>query len=235
MDPWQPDAAWIANRPLREIPAEVVNEFVNELPSGIIGDPEDVRYLTPRLLDLAFRDELGTVLDAPVLIALALSRARWTEWSSREQAAIRAFLAEYLEWSISGRRSSTFEALVTALAILFDDLEPWLAQIRSHQDVQGVFALLWLAHGEGHRLLQGNRCARPFLESREAQGEQLLAWLRDSRSFAQVNTVKNAVGLVAPDGEDLHWLFEQVTHWLQVCAAETRPHFRDGGDDGRGR
>jgi hypothetical protein len=35
-----------------------------------------------------------------------------------------------------------------------------------------------------------------------------------------VEAVRKRVGLVGPDGEDLTWLFEQVTYWLYVCGAE---------------
>jgi len=211
-DPWRPDAEWIGSQPLREVPSAVINEFVNELPTGIIGDAEDVRYLTPRLMELAFRGELRTVIDDdPILIALALKRARWTEWSSREQAAIHAFLAEFLEWCVAGRQAPTLMALVTALAILFDDLAPWLARIRAHQDVPGVCALLWIAE---------SIVDDAFLDNRGEQRAQIRAWLREPASLRQVDAVKDRVGLIGPDGEHLQWLFEGVAHWLTVRAAE---------------
>lgn len=210
--PWRPDAGWIGGQSLREVPAAVINEFIDELPSGTIGDAEDVRYLTPRLMDLAFHGELRTVIDDPVLVALALERARWTEWSSREQAAIRGFLAEFLDWCVAGRQATRFQSLVTALAIMFDDLAPWLARVRAHQGVPGVFALLWIAEW----VLDDT-----FLEGRGAQRDQMRAWLRESASFAQVDAVRDTIGVVGPDGDDLRWLFEKVTHWLHVRGAES--------------
>jgi len=99
---------------------------------------------------------------------------------------------------------------------VFEDLSPLLARIRERQDVAGVFALLWLAEFEGERSLKGGRRRRR--EGRRDQ--QLRRWLQDPASFAQVEALRKRVGLVAPDGEDLTWLFEQVTYWLLVCGAE---------------
>jgi hypothetical protein len=46
--------------------------------------------------------------------------------------------------------------------------------------------------------------------------EQIRRWLGDASRFAWVESIKDRVGLTDRDGEDLTWLFDQVTSWLHV-------------------
>jgi len=219
-EPWRPDAEWIGRQPLRDLPAGVIREFAFELGSTI-GDAEDVRYLVPRLLELLLRDELVAVLDPPIMMAIILRRAAWTGWPEREREAIRAFLEAYLEQCLGACQVATVLDLVTSLAMLFDDLAPWLGRIRGHRDVAGLLTLLRLAEAEGSRLLRKEVRPTPFLEGREAQEDQLLAWLREPASFAQLDAVRAAVGPVGPDGKDLGWAYEGAAYWLHACGGRS--------------
>jgi len=206
------DAEWIGRQPLRELAPELVNDFAFELGLSI-GDAEDVRYFLPRLFELMAQGKLSS-LYSPALLAQKLAMASWKTWSTREQEAVRKFLVTWFDCLLSRRNAPEMLALVTDFGTVFDDLSPLLARVREREDVAGVFALLWLAESEGERWLKSKR-----QRHRDDQG-QLRRWLQDSASFAQVEALRKRVGLVAPDGEDLRWLFEQVTYWLYVCGAE---------------
>ena len=206
------DADWIGRQPLRELPADLINDFAFEL-GDMIGDSEDVRYFLPRLCELLVRGELNALVDGPILLAQKLVGAEWRRWLQPEQRAIEAFLVAWFEASLS-KRAPVFLHMMTAVAILFDDLSPWLIRIRVREDVAGVWALRWLAEGEGARLLRKND------RKRIDQEGQLLGWLREPASFAQVESLRKCVGLTSPEGEDLKWLYEETTYWLHVCGAK---------------
>lgn len=212
------DAGWIGRQPLRELPADLINDFAFEL-GGTIGDSEDVRYFLPRLCELLVRGELNALVDGPILLAQKLVGAEWRRWPKPEQSVVEAFLVAFFEASLS-KRAAVFLYMMTAVEILFDDLSPWLTRIRVREDVAGVWALRWLAEGRGTGLLRKNDRPQPFLEKRIDQESQLLGWLREPASLAQVESLRKCVGLISPEGEDLKWLYEETTYWLHVCGAK---------------
>jgi len=136
-------------------------------------------------------------------------------WSAREQAAIITFFDSALQWSVSKRDANT-QVWITAVAILFDDLSPWLARIGARDDVAGAWSMLWVAEWIGADYL---KALPPFLEDRPAQVEQLRTWLGDPTSLARVEALKDRIGLTGPDGEDLTQLFDELMYWLYVCGS----------------
>ncbi len=208
----------MGRQPLRELPADLLNDFAFEL-GGTLGDSEDVRYFLPRLCELLVRGELSALVEGPILLAQKLVDAEWRRWPEPEQSAVEAFLVAFFEASLS-KRAAVFLDMMTAVELLFDDLSPWLARIRAREDVAGVWALRWLAEGRGAGLLRKNDRPRPFLEKQIDQEGQLLAWLREPASLAQVESLRRCVGLTSPEGEDLKWLYEETTYWLHICGAK---------------
>jgi hypothetical protein len=221
-DPWRPDVEWIARQPLRELPAATINEFVFELGSSI-GDEDDVRYLIPRLCELYVLHEIQSLVDYPIGLGLQLTNARWQTWSAREREAIRAFFDSALQWSISHLRAATIVDLVTTVAILFDDLSPWLARIGARDDLPGVCAVLWLADWLAPYCLKARPRRPPSLKKRRAQVEQIQRWLGDATHLARVESLRDRSDLTGPDGEDLTFLFATATSWLHVYGSVDRP------------
>ncbi|WP_256754062.1 hypothetical protein [Mesorhizobium sp. Mes31] len=78
----------LSSAPLRNLAGEQIDPYASYALTTV-GDVDDYKHFLPRMLELAVHEQRwpGT---QPTSIVLRLKRARWLDWPTREQAAIRA-------------------------------------------------------------------------------------------------------------------------------------------------
>jgi hypothetical protein len=149
------EQALLAPVPLRELPIEALQPYAANV-MMTVGGTADFRYFLPRIFEVACTEGF----DWPDLESVfsRLRFAAWPEWDQAEQAAVRGLFAAF--WAQPGAGFDAADVLC-AIGNAEDDLTPYL---------------------DGRDpLISGDLVARsltnPFWVDREAQAEQVLAWL----------------------------------------------------------
>jgi hypothetical protein len=158
-----------------------------------VGGVADFRYFLPRLLEIASDGEGFSYPDLATVLG-KLSYGKWTSWAQDEQQAVRGYLQAL--WARTLTRDpddtdvadDTYDAgtVLSAIALLEDDLTPYLAawdEALGRQDDLAAALQLEKMLRDGRRMKRGvPQLTTPYLDGREAQAGQILAWLETHSS-----------------------------------------------------
>lgn len=120
----------LSSAPLRELTGEQIGPYAGYALTTV-GDVDDYKHFLPRIFEQAIHKRLWMGTDPPIIVE-RLKKARWLEWPTPEQAAIRALFTG--AWSQALREHPDEEGAGTwicGIACLDLDLaamlERWLA------------------------------------------------------------------------------------------------------------
>ena len=117
-------ARW-SRTPLRDLPAEELEAYVYSAMSTI-GDEEDFKHFTPRLLALAAEDPDGVDVE---LVAAHLARAHWSNWLPQQRGAVDSYLdAIWRALLVREHDSRHIDAVVCGLALAGKDISKLLTE-----------------------------------------------------------------------------------------------------------
>ncbi|MFB9902552.1 hypothetical protein [Allokutzneria oryzae] len=116
------DHATLRAAPLRVLTSAQLKRFAAKAMTTW-GDEDDFRHFLPRLLELGDLDGLGG----------KLRHANWSQWPADERAAVDGFLSEL--W-----RERLDVPLLDELAVIYDDIEPFLVVWKENPDATKLAA-----------------------------------------------------------------------------------------------
>src|SRR5215469_2345641 len=83
------DAEALVSLPLRDLGADLLRDFVFNAISWTWGEPDDVWYYLPRVLEFVVSGELGRYDVSGLFTAIS---TRWRDWPSDQQDALARYL-----------------------------------------------------------------------------------------------------------------------------------------------
>lgn len=195
MDVWRPDVApadvTVLAGPVHDVPAEAIDRW---LPHAVTtwGRGEDLRALTPRVLELFARGRLTTI---PEVLFAKLRRAGVSSWTVEEQAAVEDVItAVWLASLIRHPAATGVPAwrLLVGLAELGDELSPflddWLLMLTSGapEAATARLHLLDLVAAVERQVRLGSDVAGLFWTPRQAEAARLATWLSSPFTTSQL-------------------------------------------------
>jgi hypothetical protein len=164
------DLAGLRTTPLRKLTHDDL--FLVASNVGLTwGGADEVRYLLPRLLELAE----PSWIDWEIVLA-RLRYCGWSDWPAEQQAAVRAFLDALWREAIEGAlHPFRFDEILCGIGQAEDDLSPYLARWLESGSAAAAVQLAGFVLGNAEALEHG-RLGNAFWEERSS-ARQLIEWL----------------------------------------------------------
>lgn len=172
------ESAILQTTPLRELPEPLLQVLPYQL-LNTAGTLRDVKHLLPRILEAGARGLCG--MDPQ--IGRMLRRAEWWSWPAGEVDETRAFFRAYWDFLMESEEGGQADPVLSTLANLEDDLQPYLERWVEAKGRASYLALARLALRAGPAIQQGHARLDVMWEGRERQWEQVAVWLAAPRTL----------------------------------------------------
>lgn len=174
--------------PLRELSFDVIREYSLSAMTTW-GDEREFTHFLPRIFEILATQDFNWP-DIEVLFG-NLRRADWRSWPSREQVAVEHYLmAKWLDTLAHDDPVQDVEDVLCAIGQAVDDLGPYLQAWEDAGERSAASHLvkfvLW-----SWRPMKG-RLSDAFWEDRQAQAEQVVAWLKTARVAERLTELATA-------------------------------------------
>lgn len=167
-----------------------------------LGTPEHLRWLAPRLLELAVGGQLG--VDDEIVLG-KLGRGRLVDWPASERAAVEAVLWEGLIARLADADLDPAESWLCGLACALPDLRPWLARL----DADPRTAVRWGVRRLRERDAMGH-ARSGFWSSAGDNAERVRQWLATAPCGAAILVEEPGLFAIEVDARDQLWITVDV-------------------------
>lgn len=165
----------LVTTPLRELRDGAIRCFAGSA-LLTVGDVDDLRYLWPRIVELAVRDELGVdvemVFDRP-------RRGEWRRWTDREQRAMEGFVrAQLADMARREYDGDEVDRWICAFSLLLgdEDVTPYLAPLL--EPTPAAEANLFALYSDNARKIARGKLTNAFWDEAPENEARVAAWLR---------------------------------------------------------
>lgn len=143
--------------------------------ASTVGEVVDFKHFLPRIFHKMLYE--GSMID-PELVTGALGHTNWLTWPAEEQSVVRSFLTAWWHHLLSMYPANhDAGSCLCAIAMVFDDLTPFLDYWRQCRNVEALRHLANLVAWNYGRLMEDVPLFNAWWEQRPAQMEQVRQWI----------------------------------------------------------